>query len=252
MVTPCLRAGHGMSAPASNKEWQHWGRVDPLFAVATRPGRERGGGRPWTLEEFAESGRVYFADVWGQWSQYGVTPGHCVEIGCGAGRMTRQLAQRFQRVTGLDVSPDQLELARRMVDGCAAAVELTCVTSASIPLPEASVDAVYSCEVFQHFDSEAPFYDYLSEMFRVLVPGGSGCFHVPIRGLGASARLSSPLRTGLLKLARLLGRRRMMIYRAFRGDEVSARLANLGFVNVEIRVFQAGDERAAHFFARKP
>src|SRR5438094_10291456 len=41
--------------------------------------------------------------------------GVCVEVGCGPGRMTRLLAERFDRVLAIDVSPEMLKLARREV-----------------------------------------------------------------------------------------------------------------------------------------
>src|SRR3989442_10706589 len=40
----------------------------------------------------------------------------CVEVGCGPGRMTRHLAQRFDRVVAVDVSPAMLRLASAGVD----------------------------------------------------------------------------------------------------------------------------------------
>ena len=42
---------------------------------------------------------------------------HVVEIGCGAGRMTRAIARRVARVTALDVSPRMLEIAREREPG---------------------------------------------------------------------------------------------------------------------------------------
>ena len=40
-----------------------------------------------------------------------------LEIGCGTGAFTRQLAGRAQHVTGIDLSPQMLRLAGRMSDG---------------------------------------------------------------------------------------------------------------------------------------
>ena len=69
------------------------GNAIPLFAVATWPGKERGGAAAWTDEEFYELGRSDWADFLKQWSHYGLNAGSCVEIGCGAGRITNQLGQ---------------------------------------------------------------------------------------------------------------------------------------------------------------
>ena len=42
--------------------------------------------------------------------------GTAVEIGAGLGRVCRALADRFDRVVGLDVSPEMVERARGLVD----------------------------------------------------------------------------------------------------------------------------------------
>lgn len=243
-----------MSGPRSNKEWIFWGRTDPLFGVATRPGKERESGSPWTRDEFLESGRRYFADVWRQWRQFGVTTSHCVEIGCGSARITTQLALVFDRVTALDVSPDQLARAAEMLGDRRDRVTLACVGQPEIPLPDACADAVFSCEVFQHFDSEAPFNDYMREASRVLRSGGTMCFQRPVRGIHAASLLASPVRTLALRLLRLLGRRRMMIYRRVDANQVMRTLASLGFTDIELRVFHVAEHDGVHayFFARKP
>ena len=204
----------GRSLP-SNREWIYWGQSDPLFAVAARPGKEASGKTPWTSEEFLESGRRYFADVERQWRQYGAGCDHCVEIGCGAGRITRQLASRFRRVTAIDVSSAQLETARRLLEADFPNIVFALVEEPLIPLAEASCDGVFSCEVFQHLDPASALGVYLAEAHRVLRSGGAACFQVPIVGAQPPSALSSALRNAALRLCRRLGRRRMMIYRRF-------------------------------------
>lgn len=41
----------------SNLEWEKWGERDPLFAVASWAGKERGGAQAWTDAEFYSMGR---------------------------------------------------------------------------------------------------------------------------------------------------------------------------------------------------
>ena len=50
----------------------------------------------------------------GLFGRLGADPrgGRCVEVGCGPGRMTGALAERFDEVVALDVSPAMLEQAR--------------------------------------------------------------------------------------------------------------------------------------------
>src|SRR5262245_27654952 len=99
----------------SNTEWKAWGKQDPLYAVATWADREKSGANPWKDEEFYEVGRRDWADFHHRWSPYGVRDGHCLEIGCGAGRITKQLADQFKEVTALDVSADQIAYAAARV-----------------------------------------------------------------------------------------------------------------------------------------
>jgi len=242
-----------MAEPQSNREWIFWGRHDPLFAVSTRSGKQAGGNAPWSVEEFLASGKRYFADVLRQWQQYGSGCAHCVEIGCGAGRITHQLVSHFQRVTAVDVSPAQLESARKLLGPEVARVSFALVTSPLLPVPAGSCDGVFSCEVFQHLDNDEIIAVYLREAYRVLIPGGSLCFQVPVRGVQRWSVLSASLRNGLLRLLRRLGRRRMMLYRRFSAELIFRMLAEAGFGDLELRVFWTGEQNGFHsyFFGRR-
>jgi len=67
--------------------------------------------------------------------------GTCVEVGCGFGRMTAVLAERFDRVVALDVSPRMLELARAAVP--APNVELDLVSGSRLdPVEDGVADAL--------------------------------------------------------------------------------------------------------------
>jgi SAM-dependent methyltransferase len=69
-----------------------------------------------------------------------------LELGCGAGSPeTRRLASRF-RLTGVDISPRQVERARATVPGA----EFLCADLTGLELPPGSFDAVVSFYVFNH------------------------------------------------------------------------------------------------------
>lgn len=250
----CLHGVSSMNDLRTNKEWIFWGEHDPLFAVTTRQGKDIGGEAPWTAEEFLATGDRYFADVYRQWQQYGVGSDHCVEIGCGSGRITRPLLRRFNRVTAVDVSPAQLENARRLLGDDARRVTFTLVSQPALPVDGESCDGVFSCEVFQHFDSETPLAAYLRDAARVLKPNGTICFQVPVRGVSRRSFLSSRVRHAALRLARKLGRRRMMIYRQYDASTILHLLVQNGFCEPEMRVFRAAEQEGMHayFLAKKP
>jgi cyclopropane fatty-acyl-phospholipid synthase-like methyltransferase len=90
-----------------------------------------------------------------------------LELGCGGGTAeTRRLAERFA-VTGVDISPRQVERARMAI----LEAEFICADFTELELPAASFDAVCSFYVFNHVPREllAPL---LASIHSWLVPGG--------------------------------------------------------------------------------
>jgi SAM-dependent methyltransferase len=241
----------------SDSEWKVWGAEDPLYAVASWTGKDRSGAEPWTPEEFLALGQADMSDVLSHWRHYGLMPGRCVEIGCGAGRMTGTLADAFGSVLALDVSPDQVAAARRHHADRAGQIEFQIVERPGIPAAPSTSTAMFSCHVFQHFSDFAAVSEYLAEAFRVLRPGGTVCFHIPVKGahLGStqsSARLE--LRNLRAKLGRRLGIGKKWEYHRYDPRRIIRLLAHLGFRDIELRVFpmRSNGDHHSYFFARKP
>ena len=161
-----------------NEEWREWGHVDPLYAVASLSGRERGGIRPWTASEFYASGADDWQVFMSAWRRYGVRADCCVEIGCGAGRLTAHLAGDFLEVHALDVSGGMLEEFRKHIH--LPNVVLHYITRAEIPLPDTSATAVFSSHVFQHFPDIKIACSYFDEAHRVLTLHGTIMIHLPV------------------------------------------------------------------------
>ena len=108
-----------------------------------------------------------------------IDPGDRVmEIGCGVGRLTRELARRADHVDALDASAQMLELARSYNAGLANVrwVEGDGETLAGID--GASADVCFSHVVFQHIPDPAITLGYVREMGRVLVDGGWAAFQI--------------------------------------------------------------------------
>ena len=162
----------------SNAEWVFWGKHDPLWGVASHPGRERTGANPWNDQDFYRTGLADWQGFLRRWERFGLERESCVEIGCGAGRLTKALATTFGRVHGVDVSPGMLEYAREHVKEHN--VELHLGDGQRFPLPDGSVSAVFSAHVFQHFESAADSVPVFREVARVLRPGGSLLIHLPL------------------------------------------------------------------------
>jgi len=130
-----------------------------------------------------------------------------LEIGCGIGRMTRPLAQRFREVVGLDVSEEMVRRAREALDRFpnARAEVVNGIDLAG--LSDASFDFVFSYLVLQHVPDPGIVRGYLREIGRVLAPGGA--FHVQVNGEAAPARrsLASRMRARLARTLHALAPR---------------------------------------------
>ena len=237
----------------SNAEWRHWGQVDPLWAVDSRPGKQAGSGTPWTDAEFLARGEQYFSSVLPHWQQYGIGRRRCIEIGCGAGRITRPLLGVFDSVVAIDVSPEQIQTSRRLLGDDAARVDYHIVTAPRVNVPAQSCDGMYSTEVFQHFSDFWMLETYLREVFQALQPGGTICFQAPVLGIHPRSGVRYVIRRIALTIARTLGWRRMMEYRHYSAPRVFGVLKNAGFTDIELRAFPVAhhDGPHAYFLARK-
>ena len=122
-------------------------------------------------ETFAEWRRRIVGDPRDEWAEDLTSRleegARVLELGCGSGSPeTRRLAQRFA-VTGVDISPRQVERARAAIPEASFMVaDLT-----ELELPPASYDAVVSFYVFNHVSRDllAPL---LGRIRDWLVPGG--------------------------------------------------------------------------------
>ncbi len=101
-----------------------------------------------------------------------------LEIGCGAGRMTRALARVFGEVHGVDVSGEMIAQARQLLSGCEN-VHLYQNNGTDLSgLGDIRFDFAFSFIVFQHVPDKAIIENYVHEVYRLLRPGGLFKFQV--------------------------------------------------------------------------
>jgi ubiquinone/menaquinone biosynthesis C-methylase UbiE len=97
----------------------------------------------------------------------GPGPGTCLDLGCGTGIAIPRLLEQGWRVVGVDLSSDQLRIARQRA-GPPGAV-LAAADATALPFADCSFDAVVSMLTHTDFDDpEAAF----AEAARVLRTGG--------------------------------------------------------------------------------
>lgn len=162
----------------SNLEWKKWGEVDPLYGVVSHKGKEKGQENQWTDEDFYQFGKTIWEKVQVYWERYGVDYSSCLEIGCGAGRITLQLAEQFNSVHAIDVSQGMLRYAESKIQKENVNFYLT--DGVTIPLPDSSVSAAFSIHVFQHFNSPQIAQKNFSEVYCILQEGGTILIHLPV------------------------------------------------------------------------
>ena len=101
-----------------------------------------------------------------------------LEIGCGAGRVTRALANLFGEVHAVDVSGEMADRAKRALEGHPHAhVYQNNGMDLSI-VPGENFDFAFSTIVFQHIPSRDVIENYVREVSRLLRPGGLFKFQV--------------------------------------------------------------------------
>ncbi len=104
--------------------------------------------------------------------------GPVLDFGCGIGRLTQALAHRFTEVVGLDIAPSMLKVAEEknaFPDRCTYVLNQT--DNLEI-FEDAKFSLIVSSIVLQHVGEEFA-KKYLSEMVRVLKPGGILFFQIP-------------------------------------------------------------------------
>lgn len=251
-----------MTKVPSNIEWQKWGEIDPLYGVAAWEGKARGSSTEWTDAEFYAVGGSDWEDFRRPWEHYGMNRTACLEIGCGAGRITIHLAKDFQRTHAVDVSEGMLAYAKAHAGDAAVTFHLS--DGRRLPLADAAVTAVFSTHVFQHFDSLTHASAYFAEVARVLAPGGSLMIHLPIHSWPAMPGLFEGLyrlRTSIAQIKATLlrpliarGRAQPIMRRtSYPLPYLYATLARCGLADVEVRIISPRSNGDPHpfVFARR-
>jgi SAM-dependent methyltransferase len=163
-------------AQKMRREWDERARSNARHYIAD-------GQTQWSDSEFWQSGEANVAETilndMGNVCQ-GADPREMrvLELGCGAGRVTRALGQVFGEVHGIDISQEMVEQARAALqhlpnihihhgDG------LTLTAAGDGPF-----DFAYSCCVFHHISSYDVIASYVREIGRRLKPGALFKFEV--------------------------------------------------------------------------
>jgi ubiquinone/menaquinone biosynthesis C-methylase UbiE len=101
------------------------------------------------------------------------TGDHVLELGCGSGYFTKELAGLPIRVTAIDISPDLIEEAKNQVK--AGNVTFRIQNAYQTDFDDCAFDAVIGSSVLHHLDTAKA----MAEIYRVLKNGGHIAFTEP-------------------------------------------------------------------------
>jgi SAM-dependent methyltransferase len=169
------------------RDWDRRARENARHYVLT-------GQKSWTDEEFYRAGEITLReDILNDLENIcqGRDPKQMtvLEIGCGAGRVTRALAQFFGAVYACDISREMVAQARRAVAEYPRArvfrnngKDLRALRGGWRRwlglAPAVEIDFAFSTMVFQHIPSRDIVENYVREAFALLRPGGLFKFQV--------------------------------------------------------------------------
>lgn len=164
----------------SKEKWNNFASENPLYYVMTDYGADI------SEEKFRETGQKDFLEFFESdeilqskmpWNEKSI-----LEIGCGAGRISEFLASVSKTFTGLDISEGMIEKAKQRVKSENA--KFISTNGTKYPIPDNSIDIVFSFITFQHMPDRNTVFENVSEVSRSLKAGGVA--KIQFRGAPAS------------------------------------------------------------------
>jgi len=132
---------------------------------------EHGAGEIWNWE--SPAGKLRWARRVKMLSRHLRSGMSVLELGCGTGYFTRELACSGANIVAVDVSPDLLEIAK--ANSSAPNVRYEIQNAYELSYPDAVFDSVVGSSVLHHLEIEKA----IREIYRVLKPGGTIYFTEP-------------------------------------------------------------------------
>ena len=102
---------------------------------------------------------------------------HVLDVGCGLGGAARYIAAQFGcRVTGIDFTPEYIDVAQHLTArlGLSASLQFETASALAMPFEDGSFDAAVTFHVAMNIPDRAGFY---AEIARVLRPGATFCIY---------------------------------------------------------------------------
>lgn len=185
-----------MNLKRLRRNWDALGKTDPFWAILSVPDKK---GNRWDLDEFLVTGKEEIDNTMADLGSLGLEPkrGRALDFGCGAGRLTQALAERFDEAWGVDIAQSMIELANRYNRHPGRCRYFLNDRPDLALFGDDSFDFIYSNITLQHIE---PMYHgpYITEFLRVLVRGGLLVFQLPSTERTSDQRIPAgkPARSG--------------------------------------------------------
>jgi ubiquinone/menaquinone biosynthesis C-methylase UbiE len=190
------------------KNWDLFGKKDPLWAILTQPDKKDG---KWDLDAFFQTGELEIKRLLRSLDklELTITTQKALDFGCGIGRLTQALAAHFDEVTGVDIAPSMIDLANKYNKNKENCLFLLNERDDLRVLPSDSFNLIYTNITLQHM---APHYalNYLREFGRILAPNGILVFQLPAKMILDPTSTRHNL---VVRANQLLGSRPLLWYR---------------------------------------
>jgi SAM-dependent methyltransferase len=99
-----------------------------------------------------------------------------LEYGCGPGSQSFELARRGAHVTGIDISPVAIEIAREQAQREGVEIEFQVMDAEATTFADGSFDLIVGGAILHHLDLDRAY----AELARLLAPGGRAVFIEPL------------------------------------------------------------------------
>ncbi len=244
-----------MTLKRLRRHWDVLGRKDPLWAVLASD--EKRGNR-WRVDEFFATGQDEIEEVTKYVEALGVELDHrnALDFGCGVGRLTQALADRFEIVWGVDIAPSMIEQAKHY-DRHPGSCHYILNERGDLRMFEtASFGFIYSNIVLQHME---PRYQrsYVREFVRILTSGGVLVFQLPSERIEREGSTWGSIKRGIKSIAPApilgaykrirWGRRALIKMCGMPRDEVTGLLRAEGATILDIRTDRSAGASWAGF-----
>ena len=155
----------------TDADWRELGQSNPYWGVISHPNFLTENITPERVDEFYASGPFHIDPIAADLTKLIGSPpgGRAMDFGCGVGRLAEAMLKYADQVTGVDISPGMLELARKRGSRVNYVGEL----------PDGPFDWINSFIVFQHIPPERGL-QLMAELLARLAPGGCVSLQVTV------------------------------------------------------------------------